>query len=357
MQENHQTNLNGDIMIEPKKDENLTWRQKQSLISIYWRINNFGNATFSDVVGDIGVAFVTMAKHLSALRNKQLILCRCEPINMTFKDEVTLTEHGSQIVKDFLNKENLSINNPLDLIFNKLKINFENIAYSPLIGFNLNTQATFSKAFNQLIKNKNMTEPVITSIALYTELDSQLNLLRISNHKKYLSLTQSKLNIEIRNGRLSSIAIPVMLRGQMPYKELMNILETSWSWLNTVRNRQIYRYMNEATSIGLIQQNGGFITSLKPSATDNVSWLATKTGDTFLNTMSIAPKASLLVFREAFNYPTEEELLSPDNSNLTWAQKVYDEIPSHDIYTNSIKEAIEILVDDAKIIERLEGVD
>ncbi|HWQ20977.1 MAG TPA: hypothetical protein VN455_14450, partial [Methanotrichaceae archaeon] len=62
--------------------KDLTWRQKQSLISIYWRIKNFGSATFSDVVGDVGVAFVTMAYHLDALNDKHLIQCNKKPINM-----------------------------------------------------------------------------------------------------------------------------------------------------------------------------------------------------------------------------------------------------------------------------------
>jgi len=136
----------------------------------------------------------------------------------------------------------------------------------------------------------------------------------------------------------------------------LSILETSWSWPNTVRNRQINRYMYEATSLGLIQQRGGLVTSLKPSATDAVSWIATKTGDTFLNTMNIAPKAALLVFREAFNYPSEEELFSPNLSNkLAWAERIYDDIDNKDVYKNSINEAIDVLVDKAKIVERLDG--
>lgn len=347
-----QMNLEGKVVF---KNEKLTWRQKQSLISIYWRINNLGNATFSDVVGDTGVAFATMAGHLRRLRDKQLIQCRGEPINMTFDDDLVLTEQGNEIARSFLDKIGSSVNDPIDVIHSKLKVDYEGISHSPSNGFNLNSRSTFSKSYNDLIKERNLTEPVITSIALYTELDSQLNLLKETDKPTYLSLTKNKLNLEIRCGRLSSIAIPIMLRGYMPHKELKNILESSWSWLNTVRNIQIIRYMNEATSLGLIQQRSGIVTSLKPSATDIVSWLAAKTGDTFLNTVNIAPKASLLVFREAFNYPTEEELLSPNISNsLPWAQKMYDDL-DRDIYLNSMNEAIDILVNKAKIVERIEG--
>jgi len=206
MKSNRQMNLIGEEVELPLKNKTLTWRQKQSLISIYWRIKNFGSVTFSDIVGDIGVAFVTMASHLDALKDKQLIQCNKKPINMTFSDELVLTQRGEEIAREFISTVELSPNDPLDKIFDKLKKDFERAAYSPSIGFNLNSKYTFSKSYNNLIKDKNMTEPVITSIALYSELDSQLNLLKeydkIYNTKTYSSLTQNKLNIEIRSGRL-----------------------------------------------------------------------------------------------------------------------------------------------------------
>ena len=355
------------------KNEKLTWRQLQTLLSIYWRIKTFGGVTLSDVVGDIGVAFVTAKYHLAALNKKQIILCggnllKIETsastkeiakklMNLSFDDQLLLTEKGEQFAIVNLKRINCDVNDSLPVIFSRLKEQFENTVYSPSIGFNLNSRATFSKVYNNIIKT-NLTEPIITSIALYSELDSQLNLIKNSNNDNYLSLTKNKLNLEIRSGRLSSIAIPIMLRGQMPQNELKNILGSSWSWLNTVQKYQINRYMGEAVSLGLIQQSGGILTSLKPTTTDVISWLATKTGDTFLNAMNIAPKAALLVFRESFYYPTRDDLLNPigTNNKLSWAQEIYEgENIDRDIYTNSINEAIDILVNQTQVIDEIEG--
>lgn len=345
---NQQNDLNGNPIFEL-----LTWRQKQSLISIYWRNKNYGSATFSDVVGDTGVAFATLAGHLKALCTKGMVSCRTEPINMAFDEKLIITDIGIRVAEDSLKRFDSSINDPLGAIFNKLKNEYESVQTpSSISGYN---RSAYSKAYMRLIKNKNLTEPVITSISLYTELDSQLNLLRESDKDLYLSLSKSKLNIEIRSGRLSSIAIPIMLRGQIPHNELMSILGNSWSWLNTVNHRSITRYMNEATSLGVIQEKGGMVTSPKPNTTDVMSWLATKTGDTFLNTMNIAPKAALLVFRESFNYPTEEELLSPNSTdNLPWARQMFEDI-NKDVYRKYTSEAIDILVEKAKVVENVEG--
>jgi hypothetical protein len=347
---NQQIDLEGNTIFKP-----LTWRQKQSLIALYWRNKNYGSATFSDVVGDTGVAFATLAGHLKALGTKGLLYCRTDPRNMSFNEKLEITDQGNHVAEKSLDQLNASINDTIGTIFTKLKTEYEDAPISPSTGYNLNNRSNFSKAYTNLIKNKNLTEPVITSIALYTELDSQLNLLRTSDNDTYLSLSKSKLNIEIRSGRLSSIAIPIMLRGQIPQHELMSILGNSWSWLNTVDHRSVTRYMNEATSLGVISERGGMITSPKPSATDAMSWLATKTGDTFLNTMNIAPKAALLAFREVFNYPTEEELLSPNiTDNLPWAREIFDNIDK-DVYRHYMNEAINILVEKANVVENVEG--
>jgi hypothetical protein len=361
MKHTTQVNLNGNPLNKAGRIKKLTWRQKQTLFSVYWRIKNFGTATFSDVVGDIGVAFITMSEHLKSLQDKDVIVKGPKPpINMNFDDKLELTEYGIKTANDELYKINSSINDSLDLIFDRLKSEYEKEGHVKSTGFNLNSNS-FSKAYSNLIQNKNLTEPVITSIALYTELDSQLNFLRMDKVDKklnpvYSSLTQHKLNTIIRTGRLSSIAIPIMLRGQVPSSEVRNILEDSWTWLNTVQNKQIDRYMNEASSLGLIKQNAGVLSSLKPSATDIIYWLATKTGDALINTTNPAPKASLLVYKESFNLPTVDQLLSPYNSNLEWAQQIYDDTPK-DVYINSVNEAIDILVNKAKVVDKLEDGD
>ncbi len=356
-----QVSLNGSPVKKTERAKKLTWRQKQTLLSIHWRTKNFGTATFSDIVGDIGVAFITMSEHLHSLQEKGAVVKgEKHTMNMDFDDKLELTEEGNNAANEELRKINSSINDPLDLIFDRLKTNYEKAGHTRSTGFNLNSNS-FSKAYTNLIKNKNLTEPVVTSIALYTELDSQLNFLRMNKvdgklNPIYSSLTQHKLSTVIRTGRLSAIAIPIMLRGQVPQNEVRNILEDSWAWLNTVQNRQINRYMNEAASLGLIKQNAGVLSSLKPSATDIIYWLATKTGDAIINTTNPAPKASLIVYKESFNLPTVEQLLSPNSTNLEWAQQIYDDTP-RDIYTNSINDAIDILVNKAKVIDKLEDGD
>ncbi|AKB80674.1 hypothetical protein MSBR3_0096 [Methanosarcina barkeri 3] len=359
MKKTTQTNLDGIPLKNTQLNKKLTWRQKQTLLAIYWEVKNYGSVTFSNLVGDIGVASITMSIHLGSLQKKGHILKPAKQfIEMSFEDKLELTEDGINTAEEELHKINSTINDSLDSIFEKLKTDYEKLAYTKSTGFNL-TSNSFSKAYTDLIKNKNLTEPVITSIALYAELDSQLNLLMMDKVGKklnpvYRSLTQNKLSTIIRTGRLSSIAIPIMLKGQVSFNEARNILEDSWAWLNTVQNRQINRYMNEASSLGLITQNAGMISSLKPSATDLILWLATKTGDAFMNTVNPAPKASLIVYKESFNLPTIEDLLSPQNSNLEWAQQIYDDTPK-DVYTNSINDAVDILVNQAKVVEKLEG--
>ena len=63
----------------------LTWRQAQALLSIYWRSKNYGKVMVKDLVGDLGVAFVTLFDHLKALRDKGLIVLPREPRNLDFK--------------------------------------------------------------------------------------------------------------------------------------------------------------------------------------------------------------------------------------------------------------------------------
>lgn len=359
MKDTTQVNLSGNPVKATPLNKKLTWRQKQTLIAIYWEIKNYGSVTFSDIVGDIGVASVTMSEHLGSLQKKGHIPKPAKHfIDMKFEDKLDLTEDGENTAIEELRKINSSINDSLDSIFDKLKTDYEKLSHVKNTGFNLNN-SSFTKAYSNLIKNKNLTEPVITSIALYIELDSQLNLLKMDKvgnklNPIYRSLTLDKLNTVIRTGRLSSIAIPIMLRGQVPFNEARSILEDSWAWLNTVQNRQINRYMNEASSLGLITQNAGMISSLKPSATDLIYWLATKTGDAFMNSTNPAPKAALVVYKESFNLPTIEDLLSPNNSNLEWAQQIYNDTPK-DVYTNSINDSINVLVNQAKVMEKLEG--
>ena len=69
------------------------------------------------------------------------------------------------------------------------------------------------KHFEELVE-KNPLEPILTTISMYNELDNQLNLIRIKDPKEYTHLSRVQLNLEIRNGRLASLAIPVAVRNQ-----------------------------------------------------------------------------------------------------------------------------------------------
>ena len=341
---------------------NLTLRQAQGLISIAYRKNVLGIVKLGDLITDMGVAFATLANHLEALQKHRYIRTPKDtrPHNLSFSDEITITAGGEVVAQRFMESINaLYSNSTPATLFEKLRE-----AYKPKtpkgyqidLFFQKTRTATFAKAFEKLVV-QNPTEPVLTSIAMYADFDSQLSLMKSKNNKKYKLLSTAKLNLEIRNGRLASIAIPTAIRGTTSLTELGRILANSWSWLGTVDLRSTKRYWQEAMSLGLLQVNGDLTTSMKPTAVDTISWLASKTYFTFINTIPIAPKCSLVLFRESFKFPTEEDLMNPQNASveLPWLRSIWDNMANRSDYIDTIKEGLRIVRDDANLLQTYEG--
>ena len=342
----------------------LTLRQAQALVCIAYRKNIFTIVKFSDLITDMGVAFATLADHLSALKKRGLIHTRGKfTRNLDFSDMITITEPGEAVAQRFMRKIGATYgNDSTQVIFERLKVLFEPKS-KPSSGYQLNLlfnktstkTASFAKAFKKLII-KNPAEPVLTSIAMYTDLDTQLSLMHLNDREKYKLLSRAHLNLEIRNGRLASIAIPVAIRGTARLDELYDILAGSWSWLGTVASRSNRRYWQEATYLGLFQFDGSSIVSLSPSPVDTLRLLAKKTNFTFINTIPVAPKSALVIYRESFEFPTEEDLFDPANSKLAlpWLNSIRSEMNNR-TYRNTIREGLKILRDDANILQTYKG--
>lgn len=342
----------------------LTFRQKQVLVSIYWRLENFGKCTSSDLVGDIGVSFRTLADHLSALMNslsdKDFVIVTSgkKPRNMSFHDEVMLTDSGRKNAEKILRENSTNLNDALPSIFDKIRMSFEKpgkFKQQTVYGYFVNKNSKFSEVFNRIVK-ENPVEPIVTALSMYTELDTMLDLLKKKDNREYQQISQVKLNIEIRCGRILSIAVPVALRGQIGNSELFDVLGGSWSWLKTVNPQSMRRYFQEATSIGLISSDGNSVKSMKASTTDALSWMAGKTALSFSNAIGVVPQVSLVTFKESFNFPTREEMLNPNNSDaeLPWLQMVYDSIDKS-LYKAEVDKSLQLLVNKIGIIEEFEG--
>ncbi len=340
------------------KKYGLTLRQIQALVSIAYRKKNLGIVKLTDLITDMGVSFSTLADHLDALK-KLLYIETPEnknTYNLSFYDDLIITAKGEQLAGIIMKSINASFGDTPTLIFEKLKKLF-NPTEVQMNLFNTPTKtASFAKAFEQLVKD-NPTEPVLTSIAMYTDLDSQLNLMRSTDLAKYKTLSTVKLNLEIRNGRLASIVIPTAIRQTTKYSELRQILGDSWCWMGTVGATSNKRYWQEAMSLGLLQVRGDSLTSMKPTTIDTISWLAQKTHYTFINTIPTAPKSSLVVFRESFLLPSEEDLMNPQAASieLPWLNSIRENMSNKTDYIDSIKEGLKIVKDYANIVREYEG--
>jgi len=343
-------------MTVPKRN-NLTLRQAQALMSISYRLNVFGFVTLGELISDMGVAFATLANHLERLQKQGLITTpdNNRPHNLAFQDKIQITPQGEITAQKFLAElelPNYNNCNPAS-IFEKLRNRFEKVQSVQLDLFlNSTTTASFAKAFEKIVA-KNPTEPILTAIAMYTDLDSQLSLMKLRDRKKYKILSSAKLNIEVRNGRLASMAIPTALRAPSSLKasDLWRILENSWSWMGTVDRRSRNRYWQEANSLGLMQANGELLTSMKPTAIDTISWLANKTHFTFINTIPIAPKCSLVLFKESFNFPTLDDLYNPQNANLPWLSSIRENMQDKSDYIKTIKDGLRLVMDDVSLLQ------
>lgn len=339
-----------------RKKGKLTWRQKEVLICIYWRKKNFSTAKFGDLLGDLGVAFATLADHIKALRDRGLVNIDKEPRNMGYNDKIYLSPEGDDSAESILKSLNMNVNKSLKEICDKLlNTSFDRKSSTSALGFHIGA-SDYSRCFTDLI-SRDVTEPVLTSITMYTELDGKLNSILETNKDLYRALSRSKLNLEIRNARIGAITIPVAFREKTTIGELKTILSDSWSWLGMVSSSSVSRYMQESMSMGLIKEDNNFIRSMGATVTDTIARLADKTNLAFKNAMSLAPKASLVVFRESFKMPTEEDLLYPQKSDirLGWAEELYSASSNKSKYYEITSNALTILKDKTQIIEEYEG--
>ncbi len=339
----------------------LTLRQAQVLLCTAHKIYNYNFCKFADLLADTGVAHATLADHLAALQRRGYIQTPAgkdglprPPRNLYAPDDIYITDSGKQVAGEILISIEGSYNDCTSALFLKLKKDCEPKWIQKNLFGNKNT--SFAKAFEELVE-RNPLEPVLTTIAMYNELDSQLNLIRDKKPEEYVELSRAKLNLEIRNGRLASIAVPVALRNRTKLSSIQQMLYDSWSWAGTVSSVSTKRYWSEATSMGLVQVVGNSVQSLKSNTIDTITWLAQKTHFTFINTIPTAPKCSLVVFRESYKLPTESDLLNPHKSNkpLEWLEFIYDNMADKSDYITAVGEAISIVKDRTNLVQDYEG--
>lgn len=346
-------------MVQSTKSK-VTRRQTEVLTCLTLRKHLYGETRFIDLLGDMGISSYTLTDHLDALAARGMIqpspYINRKTLVPTYRYKnnhglIELTNVGEDHVKRIMLELNISQNDSKIKALEKIRsIDQTKQAYH---GFRRDRKSEFSDAFNELIL-KNPTEPVISSIGMYTELDSQLGLMASLNNKLYLELSRTKLNLPIRNGRIASLVIPVTLRQRMPANQVSNNLERSWYWFRNVNHNTIDRYIDESSSMGLIEVSEGIVKTGKPSTSGTIEWLASKTMPTFLNSVPNIPKASILTFRDSFAYPTEEEFLNPNKSGtyLEWSEHIYDSMSNKDLYRGIISDTLKIMVDQAKIMVR-----
>jgi hypothetical protein len=345
-----------------------TKRQYEVLACIYLRKHVYNKAEFIDLIGDLGISSNTLADHLDSLASKGLVppspykkrktekngleKYKVETPTYRYKNhhgKIELTPLGETTILNVMNDLKISPNESRISALSKIKeINQTTKSYH---GLRSERKSDFSKAFNELII-KDPTEPVISSVGMYTELDNQLGRLMIENPELYLQLSKTKLNLPIRNGRIASLVIPLALRHQMKTKEITSNLENGWNWFGSVNKNTIDRYVDESSSMGLIEVDSGSIKSCKPGTSSTIEWLASKTTSTFLNAVPNIPKAAILTFRESFAYPTIEDLLNPHDSvtDLEWSEYIYDSMSDKNIYRDIIKDTLNVMINQSNVM-------
>lgn len=338
--------------MDRKSDKKLTFRQTEVLLSIYKRLQKYGFVHAGGIVTDSGVSIATVGNHLANLYEFGFI---DQPENkklkyLNFNDKIILTPEGKTYAESHLTRIKATNDDSITTIYEKNKMQYQKRSDSRRkSGYNIDSKSPFSKIFNEIMM-ENKTEPVVTSLAMYSELDSQLAMLSKSGSNLYSKLSFSNLNTEIRSGRIASIAIPIALRGNIRQQELFKILGDGWSWPGTANVKSLYRYLGESTSLDLIEKRGDTYFTKKPTTTDSITWLSSKVGSAFQNTISLNPKAALVVFRETFRYPTMEQLTDPRDSNSIWLNKIYERMTDKKEYTKVIKKGIDILENQARIV-------
>lgn len=183
-----------------RKNHDLTLRQSQVLVLAAQKTLNFGFVKFCDLLTDTGVAHATLADHLAALQRDGYIETPKDqdgnqrpPRNLSAQDKIEITEEGKKAALIIVNTVKTSYTETPSSIFSKLRKEYEPKWIQQNLFGTKNT--SFAKAFEELVE-RNPLEPVLTTISMYTELDSQLSLIRNRDLDEYVQLS---IEIKLRN--------------------------------------------------------------------------------------------------------------------------------------------------------------
>ncbi|RLI75491.1 hypothetical protein DRO97_03160, partial [Archaeoglobales archaeon] len=334
--------------------ETLRMRKRQILAAIYWRREHFKECKVYDILGDLGIAHATLFDHLEDLKTLNLIsFDKSKARNLNHSDYLNLTIKGENIVNKLFDKYNIKITMSLSEILKRVaqkpvqKKFKEDLSDFGLERIPIPTLSGYSGKLSEVMRKiveKNLTEPVSTSLAMYSDIDQLLYDLKKNNNELFKTISRGWLNLEIRQGRIASISIPVAIRNNMYVSRLRKLLQTTWAWPEIASSRSWKRYEIEASSMGLIDIQKDLVSSTKPTTSYLLEWLAKKTYNIFENIPSPNPKAALIVYKEAFNFPTEDEILAPENSSirLDWLDLTRDRLGRTD-YEQIITKTLNIL--------------
>lgn len=339
------------------KPPRLSLRQAEVLVAIYWRYYNYGVVKVRDLVGDIGVAFSTLFDHLKNLRNKGLIDIPSgkKTMNLGPNDTVILTDLGRKLASELLLKCGVSEKDVLAKVLDSIRRLYETKKKRHYMMYGLSNKAIASNIINKLFDN-NPTEPVSTTLAMYSDLDPQLFLLRHSDKEEFVKLSRVLLNVGIRIGRIASIVIPVGLRSSIREDRLRDILDKSWSWPGIVPSSTRMRYFIEASSMGLIHKQGPYVRTVNPTIPSMLEWLSMKTLGVFKNTIRTVPKASIILYRELFKFPSIDDIYNPRKADrFDWLTLLRENM-DYETYRTIMRDTLIVLKDKAGVVYEYENI-
>jgi len=337
--------------------KSLTKRRCQVLASIYRRIKMFGKCQVYDLLGDLGIAHGTLFDHLQGLKNAGLVSFSKEfARNLNVNDRIELTSRGEELVKFLIKNYDLDITQPISTIHEKIENIWAqklNDLRSDLKRLNMevyheiknSSVSKLSKVIHELFE-RNVTEPITTSLAMYSDIDQCLHEWKKSEDKSLFErICRGWLNLEIRVGRITGMVIPVALRGRMEQSYLKRLLESTWAWPKIVRSTTFKRYIDEARSLGLLNLVKRELVSTKLTESYVLEWLASRVYRNYENIITSNPNVSLLIYRESFKFPREEDIMYPEHSDieLEWLNIARDTLKQD--YEDIVGKALKILKD------------
>ena len=173
----------------------ITIRRAQVFLSVAMQLNVFHRAKFSSTLGDVGVAPSTLNTHFKNLEKLGLI-----KINGTSDNaDIVLTDAGNAKSNELMLKLGFSYSDPYKSVYDKLNASIESRLFnksknrksSTILSFldenyiQISTSLSgFSSGFNEIILN-NPSEPVLTSMLLYSALDGRFEIIRKENQEVY----------------------------------------------------------------------------------------------------------------------------------------------------------------------------